>query len=74
MDEIRQKLMRQWKVMHEQAVTQLEERGKIYREGKVPYDKDVAHEAVRQFLDNLDDGGEFQRRLKAFMRKQGDVN
>lgn len=74
MDEIRHKLLRQWSTLRADAMRTLEERGEIYRQGKVPYDKDVAHEAVRQFLDALEDGGDFQRRLRVFMRKQGDVN
>lgn len=71
---LRNRFFQQWQEQREDALRKLEERARIYAEGKVPYDKDIAHEAVRQFLETLEDGGEFHRRLQAFMRKQKDVN
>lgn len=67
--DLRQRLLDQWKTRREDALRVLEERAKIYAEGQIPYDKDVAHEAVRQFLDNLGDGGRFKRKLNEAMKK-----
>ena len=40
-------------------------------EGKVPYDRETAQSAVRQFLATKHDGGKFQRKLVDALKKGG---
>lgn len=39
-------------------------------DGLVPYDKDAAREAVRLFLENRNDGGQFRRQLAERLLRQ----
>ncbi len=43
----------------------------LAKEGKVPYDRDTAREAVRQFLAVKQDGGKFKAKLLDALKKGG---
>ncbi len=43
----------------------------LAKEGKVPYDRDTAQEAVRQFLAVKQDGGKFKAKLLDALKKGG---
>lgn len=50
------------------------ERLRLAQQGQVPYDRDSATEAVRQFLDNRSDGGRFREELASKMRRRSDTH
>jgi hypothetical protein len=47
------------------------ERLDMATEGKVPYDRETAQSAVRQFLATRHDGGKFQKKLVEALKKGG---
>jgi hypothetical protein len=47
------------------------ERPDLAKEGKVPYDRDTAQDAVRQFLAGRHDGGRFKQKLLDGLKKGG---
>ncbi|WP_158044020.1 hypothetical protein [Skermanella pratensis] len=71
MSDPRQELLRQMAALRSSLDPKVIERLNLASEGKVPYDRDTAQNAVRQFLATRHDGGRFQRKLVDALRKGG---
>ncbi|HYD69634.1 hypothetical protein [Azospirillum sp.] len=71
--DLRKDLLRQMAEIRGRLDPKLVERAKLAAFGKVPYDRDVAKEAVSRFLDARDDGGAFRRKLEDALRREGEA-
>ncbi|UEM22018.1 hypothetical protein JL100_004440 [Skermanella mucosa] len=71
MSDPRQELLRQMAALRSSLDPKVIERLDLASEGKVPYDRDTAQSAVRQFLATRRDGGRFQRKLVDALKKGG---
>jgi hypothetical protein len=71
MSDPRQELLRQMAALRKSLDPKVVERLDLATEGKVPYDRETAQSAVRQFLATRQDGGRFQKRLVEALKKGG---
>jgi hypothetical protein len=71
MSDPRQELLRQMAALRKSLDPKVIERLDLATEGKVPYDRETAQSAVRQFLATKHDGGKFQRKLVEALKKGG---
>jgi hypothetical protein len=71
--DLRQDLLRQMAAIRERLDPKLVQRAKLAAFGQVPYDRDVAKQAVSRFLDARDDGGAFRRKLEDALRREGEA-
>lgn len=71
MSDIREKLLRQMAALRQTIDPKVLDRAKLAMFGKVPYDQDVAKEAIARFLDARDDGGAFRRKLEQALARDG---
>lgn len=72
MSDVRKELLRQIRLVRSQLDPKAVRALELAKEGRVPYDRDNAHEAVRRFLADRQDGGQFRRRLLQALRQRGD--
>src|SRR3712207_5732376 len=70
-DDIRKELLRRMAALRQTIDPKVLNRAKLATFGKVPYDQDAAKQAVSQFLDQRDDGGEFRRKLEQALKREG---
>lgn len=71
MADIRQDLLRRMAALRQTIDPKVLNRTKLAMFGKVPYDQEVAKEAVAQFLDARHDGGAFRRKLEQALQQEG---
>jgi hypothetical protein len=71
MTDPREELLRQMAALRNSLDPKVIERLDLAAEGKVPYDRETAQSAVRQFLATKHDGGKFQRKLVDALKKGG---
>jgi len=71
MSDPREELLRQMAALRKSLDPKVIERLDLAAEGKVPYDRETAQSAVRQFLATKHDGGKFQRKLVNALKKGG---
>jgi hypothetical protein len=71
MSDPRQELLRQMAALRKSLDPKVVERLDLATEGKVPYDRETAQSAVRQFLATRHDGGKFQKKLVEALKKGG---
>ena len=71
MADIRQDLLRKMAALRQTIDPKVLNRTKLAMFGKVPYDQDVAKEAVSCFLDARHDGGAFRRKLEQALQQEG---
>ncbi len=71
MTDPRKELLRQMAALRNKLDPQVLKRLDLAKEGKVPYDKEIAQDAVRQFLAGRRDGGRFQQKLLDTLKKGG---
>ena len=71
MSDPRQELLRQMAALRKSLDPKVVERLDLATEGKVPYDRETAQTAVRQFLATRTDGGKFQKKLVEALKKDG---
>jgi len=71
MSDPREELLRQMAALRKSLDPKVIERLDLAAEGKVPYDRETAQSAVRQFLATKHDGGKFQRKLVDALKKGG---
>jgi hypothetical protein len=71
MSDPRQELLRQMAALRKSLDPKVVERLDLATEGKVPYDRETAQSAVRQFLATRQDGGRFQKKLVEALKKGG---
>jgi cytochrome c biogenesis protein ResB len=71
MSDPRQELLRQMAALRKSLDPKVVERLDLATEGKVPYDRETAQNAVRQFLATRQDGGRFQKKLVEALKKGG---
>ena len=69
--DIRKDLLRRMAALRQTIDPKVLTRTKLAMFGKVPYDQDVAKEAVARFLDARDDGGAFRRKLEQALKQEG---
>jgi cytochrome c biogenesis protein ResB len=69
MSDPRQELLRQMAALRKSLDPKVVERLDLATEGKVPYDRETAQSAVRQFLATRHDGGRFQKKLVEALKK-----
>jgi hypothetical protein len=67
----RKELLRQMTRLRKSLDPKVLERLDLAKEGKVPYDRDTAQDAVRQFLAGRHDGGRFKQKLLDGLKKGG---
>ncbi len=70
-DDIRKDLLRRMAALRQTIDPKVLNRTKLAMFGKVPYDQDVAKEAVARFLDAREDGGAFRRKLEQALKQEG---
>jgi hypothetical protein len=71
MSDPRQELLRHMAALRKSLDPKVVERLDLATEGKVPYDRETAQSAVRQFLATRHDGGKFQKKLVEALKKGG---
>src|SRR4051795_5747314 len=71
MSDPREELLRQMAALRKSLDPKVIERLDLATEGKVPYDRETAQSAVRQFLATRHDGGKFQKKLVEALKKGG---
>ena len=71
MSDIRKDLLRKMAALRQTIDPKVLNRTKLAMFGKVPYDQEVAKQAVAQFLDARDDGGAFRRKLEQALKQEG---
>jgi len=71
MSDVRKDLLRQMAALRQTIDPKVLDRAKLAMFGKVPYDQDVAKEAVARFLETRDDGGAFRRKLEQALQREG---
>jgi hypothetical protein len=71
MSDPREELLRQMAALRNSLDPKVIERLDLATEGKVPYDRESAQSAVRQFLATKHDGGKFQRKPVEALKKGG---
>lgn len=72
MSDARKELIRQIARLRDALDPKVVKRLDLAKEGKVPYDRDTAHEAVRRFLAGRQDDGAFRTRLKKVLAGRRD--
>ena len=70
-DDIRKDLLKRMAALRQTIDPKVLNRTKLAMFGKVPYDQEVAKEAVAKFLDARDDGGAFRRKLEQALKQEG---
>ena len=70
-EDIRKDLLKRMAALRQTIDPKVLNRTKLAMFGKVPYDQDVAKEAVAKFLDARDDGGAFRRKLEQALKDKG---
>src|SRR3954447_21193342 len=71
MSDPRQELLRHMAALRRNLDPKVVERLDLAAEGKVPYDRETAQIAVRQFLATRTDDGKFQKKLVEALKKGG---
>lgn len=69
MTDPREELLRRMRELRASLDPKVVERLDLAKEGKVPYDRETAEDAVRRFLADRQDGGRFRARLLDALRK-----
>jgi len=68
-EDIRKQVLEQMRVIKRRLDPDVVDRVRLAKEGKVPYDRENARAAVDHFLQSLDDGGRFRRKLAERLKK-----